>query len=71
MNIEKLSDAVARHIFEVGSDPGREVTRIEFKAKGNLVELSMGGLCEKSLSSVITEVLLKYNIANLTDKELQ
>lgn len=61
MNSVKLGKALARAIFEFGSDPGRPCTRIQFLG-GSYAEKSefpMGGLCEVALASFLVREIEK------------
>ena len=59
MTRQKLANAIARHIFECGSEPNRPTTRLQFKSgvwPDN--ERSEGGLCEIALARVIADALI-------------
>lgn len=53
----EIGERLARKVFEVGRDQGREVTRIAFKAgwwtPDGVVEGELGGLCESALASLL------------------
>lgn len=55
---KELAKHLAGKIFEVGDEPERPTTRIEFKSRLNdHSEVSQGGLCEESLVRVINKIL--------------
>lgn len=53
-----LATRIADHILEVGSDPGRQATRIQFKSGLYPDEVSMGGLCRTALASCIFDAIM-------------
>ncbi len=53
-----LATRIADHILEVGSDPGRPATRIQFKSGLYPTEVSMGGLCRTALASCIFDAIM-------------
>lgn len=65
----ELSDFIAREIMRCGDEPGRSVTRIQYKSGHSSNELDNGGLNEPALSNVIQESLIKWHFGKLEFEE--
>lgn len=62
--VDRVAEAIARDLFELGDEYMSPCTRLEFRAKGKTSEREdekpQGGLCESAMASFLSEKLDEY-----------